>query len=103
MKYQKLGKSEIEVSRIAVGCMRMGGMAAGEAESLVKHALDKGINHFDHADIYGGGSCEEIFGDVLKKNPGMREKMILQSKCGLYRENAMTIPGNTSFLLQKVS
>ena len=42
MKYQKLGKSEIEVSRIAVGCMRMGGMAAGEAESLVKHALDKG-------------------------------------------------------------
>lgn len=83
MKYQKLGKSEIEVSRIAVGCMRMGGMAAGEAESLVKHALDKGINHFDHADIYGGGSCEEIFGDVLKKNPGMREKMILQSKCGI--------------------
>lgn len=83
MKYQKLGKSDMEVSRIAVGCMRMGDMEPTEAESFVRHALDKGINYFDHADIYGGGHCEEIFGEVLKRNPGMREKMILQSKCGI--------------------
>lgn len=42
-----------------------------------------GATYFDHADIYGGGACEEIFGSVLRQNPGLREKIILQSKAGI--------------------
>ena len=40
---------------------------------------------FDHADIYGSRKCEQIFGEVLKRNPKIREKMIIQSKCGICR------------------
>ncbi len=68
---------------IALGCMRMAGMEEKKAESLVQTALEKGIDLFDHADIYGGGESELLFGRILKRNPGMREKMLLQGKCGI--------------------
>ncbi len=47
-------------------------------------ALDEGINFFDHADIYGGGRSEEIFGAFLEENRGLREKMFIQSKCAIH-------------------
>lgn len=83
MKTIKLGSSELKVPAIAVGCMRINGLSQKEAEIFIKEAMDMGANYFDHADIYGDGLCEEIFGSVLKANPGMREKMILQSKAGI--------------------
>ncbi|MCR4634367.1 MAG: aldo/keto reductase [Erysipelotrichaceae bacterium] len=74
-----------EVSVIACGCMRIASLDEKQTEGYIRTALDEGINFFDHADIYGGGHCEEIFGAFLKKHPEYREKMFLQSKCGIRR------------------
>lgn len=73
----------LPASPIALGCMRMAGMEDAAAEKVVYTALENGIDFFDHADIYGGGESEEIFGRVLKNNPGLRDKIVLQSKCGI--------------------
>ncbi|MCF0115470.1 MAG: aldo/keto reductase [Erysipelotrichaceae bacterium] len=86
MKYIKLYNTELEVSQIALGHMRISKLSVNEAEVLIKEALALGINFYDHADIYGGGKCEAIFGEVLKRNPGMREKMVIQSKCDIVVE-----------------
>ena len=83
MKQIYLGSSNIEVPAIAVGCMRMGKLSIQEAESYILACVEQGLNFFDHADIYGGGRCEEIFGQVLAKHSNLREKIFLQSKCGI--------------------
>jgi predicted oxidoreductase len=79
----KLGTSTLEVPVLAVGCMRINGLEKPEAERFVQTALDNGANFFDHADIYGGGTCEEIFADAIHMSSAIREKIILQSKCGI--------------------
>lgn len=83
MRTIKLGKSNLEVPVIAVGCMRINKLSRHEAENFIQTALDMGANFFDHADIYGRGACEEIFADAIHMNSSIREKMILQSKCGI--------------------
>ena len=83
VKYMNLGKSELKVSAVGVGCMRFNGLDEKAADGFVKGVMDLGVNFFDHADIYGGGDCEVRFGRVLKDNPGLREKMVLQSKCAI--------------------
>lgn len=83
MEKIKLGSSQLEVPRISVGCMRIGNLDMSQADLFVNEAVELGTNFFDHADIYGGGKCEEIFGSVLHNNPGLREKIILQSKAGI--------------------
>jgi len=83
MRTIKLGTSQLEVPVIAVGCMRINSLAKNEAERFVRTSMEQGANFFDHADIYGGGACEEIFADAIGMNDGIREKMILQSKCGI--------------------
>ncbi|MEY2195252.1 aldo/keto reductase family oxidoreductase [Neobacillus sp. BF23-41] len=83
MRTIKLGSSSLEVPVVAVGCMRINSLEKTEAESFVQSALEEGANFFDHADIYGGGTCEEIFADAIHMNAEIREKIILQSKCGI--------------------
>ena len=83
MKYIHTFSADIPVSQVALGCMRISSMTAAECEAYISHALDCGINYFDHADIYGGGKCEEVFGAALARNPSLREKMIIQTKCGI--------------------
>ncbi|MBW7452576.1 aldo/keto reductase family oxidoreductase [Paenibacillus sepulcri] len=83
MKTMKLGTSTLEVPVVAVGCMRINSLDKPEAERFVQKALEEGANFFDHADIYGGGACEEIFADAIHMNDDIREKIILQSKCGI--------------------
>jgi predicted oxidoreductase len=83
MKSIKLGKSSLEVPPIAVGCMRINSISKAEAEKFLRTALDLGLNFFDNADVYGGGECEQIFADAIHMNSSMREKMIIQSKCGI--------------------
>ena len=65
--------------------MRLSKLTIEEAEKLILCAVDNGIELFDHADIYGARKCEEIFGEVLKRNPNLRSKIIVQSKCGICR------------------
>lgn len=83
MRKIKLGTSSLEVPVVAVGCMRINSLEKPEAEAFVQTALENGANFFDHADIYGSGTCEEIFADAIHMNDDVREKIILQSKCGI--------------------
>lgn len=83
MKKIRLGSSNLEVSAIAVGCMRMNSLSEQEVERYVLSCMEQGMNFFDHADIYGAGKCEEVFGQVLAQHPELRDKMFLQSKCGI--------------------
>ncbi len=83
MKTIQLGVSNLKVPVIAVGCMRINRLSKQEAESFVQTAIDIGANFFDHADIYGDGVCEEVFADAIHMNASVREKIMLQSKCGI--------------------
>ncbi|MFD2216048.1 aldo/keto reductase [Metabacillus endolithicus] len=83
MRTMKLGKSTLDVPVVSVGCMRINSLEKNEAEHFVQTAMELGANFFDHADIYGGGECEEIFADAIHMNDDVREKIILQSKCGI--------------------
>lgn len=83
MRTMKLGISSLEVPVVAVGCMRINSLDKAEAERFVRTSLEEGANFFDHADIYGGGTCEEIFADAIGMNANVREQIILQSKCGI--------------------
>jgi len=83
MRTMKLGTSNLEVPVVAVGCMRINSLEQAEAERFVRTSLEAGANFFDHADIYGGGKCEEIFADAIGMNADVREQIILQSKCGI--------------------
>lgn len=71
------------MNKIALGCMRLAKLNIEQTEKLILCALENDIKLFDHADIYGNRKCEELFGEVLKRNPNIREKMIIQSKCGI--------------------
>ena len=82
----------LTASRIGYGCMHLSRawdaspITADErrsAQRLVETALAHGITLFDHADIYARGKSEQVFGDVLRASPGLRAKMVLQSKCGI--------------------
>ena len=87
MEYTKLGKTDIEISKVCVGCMSFG--KAGtmhdwtlnetDTERVVRHALDLGINFFDTANGYSAGTSEEYLGRALKKNIA-RDKVVLASK-----------------------
>ncbi len=83
MKKFKLGSSFLEVPAIAVGCMRISNMDKKDILSLVDTAMENDVNFFDHADIYGGGESEIAFSKAVGMNSSIREKMILQSKCGI--------------------
>jgi predicted oxidoreductase len=63
--------------------MRMAKLKRDRVSRLVHTALDLGINFFDHADIYGAGTSESIFADAIGMKPSLREKMFIQTKCGI--------------------
>ena len=78
MKKINLGNSGLMASEIALGCMRINGMEVNDLEAYVHTALECGVDFFDHADIYGGGESEAVFGKLLKQSPELREQMVLQ-------------------------
>ncbi|MEY8462441.1 aldo/keto reductase [Streptococcus merionis] len=81
----QLGQSELQVSRLSLGCMRLAGQDLASAKEIIQTSLDLGINFFDHADIYGGGQSEILFGQAIKELGVKREDIIIQSKCGIRR------------------
>lgn len=83
MREIKLGKSNLMVPVIAAGCMRMDSLDERAAASFIDKALSLGVNFFEHANIYGGGLCETLFAKAVGMKPSVREKFILQSKCGI--------------------
>ena len=77
----EFGKSGMQVPTVAVGCMRISNMTEKQASQFVDTALSMGANFFDHADIYGAGKSEEVFGKAIKAYK--REDVIIQTKCGI--------------------
>ena len=77
----QLGKSGLSVPTMAVGCMRISNMAEKDVSALVDTALSSEVNFFDHADIYGDGGSEIVFGKVISSIS--RESIIIQDKCGI--------------------
>ena len=85
MRTVNLGTSGLKVPCIAVGCMRINKLEPAQAEHFVHAAIDQGAYFFDHADIYGNGDCESVFAKAIHMNSTVREKVLLQSKCGIRR------------------
>lgn len=83
MKKIELGKSGLTVPSIAVGCMRIKELEQKQAAIFIEGAIEEGANFFDHADIYGGGECEEVFAQAISDIKIKREDMIIQSKCSI--------------------
>ena len=79
--------------RLIYGCMSLGGAAdtgrhrtkrdVADAEAAIDAAFSIGITMFDHADVYRCGKAEAVFGRVLRSRPGLRERLTIQSKCGV--------------------
>ena len=74
----------MEASAISLGCMRMAGQNSKSVDAIIDTALSNGINFFDHADIYGGGNSEKLFGEYLKRHNGVRESIYIQTKCAIH-------------------
>lgn len=102
MRYITLGQDDKELSEIVLGMMRIEDKSVKEVEELVETALSVGINAFDLADIYGRGRCEELLGLVLKNRPDLREKMWIQSKCGIRMEEFTYFDFSKEYILQSV-
>src|SRR6202162_2308326 len=93
MEMIKIPHTDLEVSRLALGCMGLGGGWEADVQLTKDHqrqarefldaAEEIGANFFDHANIYGRGRAEESFGRVLKERPSLRDKIVIQSKCGI--------------------
>lgn len=102
MRYITLGQDDKELSEIVLGTMRIEDKSVKEVEELVETALSVGINAFDLADIYGRGRCEELLGLVLKNRPDLREKMWIQSKCGIRIEEFTYFDFSKDYIVKSV-
>lgn len=85
MKYTRLGRSNVQVSRICLGTMHFGNAAQpDEAFKIMDRCLEMGIQFFDTANVYGGrnnhGKSEEIIGDWFSQRPGARDQVVLATK-----------------------
>jgi len=94
MKYRKLGKTNVEVSEISLGCWTMGGLNwvngdpngwanvdESEIKEAINYAIDHGVNHFDNADVYGNGRAERMLARILGK---WTNKFIIATKIGWF-------------------
>ncbi|MHC5267974.1 aldo/keto reductase [Enterococcus sp. LJL98] len=81
MKQVKFGQTERNVPSIILGCMRI--LSTDSPVKVLETAVEEGVTFFDHADIYGAGECESIFGKALKDSSLKREELFIQSKCGI--------------------
>ena len=84
MKQVKWGNTSLRVPAVVPGCMRLAQLSREEMNHFIHSAVERGACFFDHADIYGGGRSEELFGEAMQGDASLkREDLILQSKCGI--------------------
>jgi len=89
MNYTKLGKSDLNISRITLGTWAIGGSNWGKSDEpdavkAIEASIDEGINFIDTAPAYGGGRAEKLIGDVIKNK---RNTVLIATKCGLDIKN----------------
>ena len=95
MKYRPLGRSDIKVSEISLGCWTMGGLNwvngtpngwanvnKDEVTAAIRRAVDAGVNHFDNADVYGNGKAERMLARVLKRLGLRSTDFVIATKVG---------------------
>jgi len=89
MQYNTLGKTDLKVSRLCLGCMTFGEPDRGKhawtlpeesSRPIIKHALEGGINFFDTANSYSDGSSEEIVGRALREFAARRDEVVVATK-----------------------
>ena len=102
MRYIEFGTQKAKVSEVVAGLMRINQMSPAEVEALVETCLNEGINAFDLANIYGGGKCESPIGEVLKARPDLRDKMWIQSKCGIHSDGFNYFDFSKEHILESV-
>ena len=102
MRYIEFGTQKAKVSEVVAGMMRIPQMTVPELEVFVETCLEEGINAFDLANIYGGGKCEELVGDLLVKRPDLRDKMWIQSKCGIHTDGFNYFDFSKEHILESV-
>lgn len=84
MKNVTIRTVQKEAPAVIVGCMRLADKSVDEMAEFIHTVTDMGVNYFDHADIYANGKSEELFGEAMKKDSSIdRERLCLQSKCGI--------------------
>src|SRR5213080_2473813 len=91
LPHRVLGTGGLSVSAIGLGCMSLSGIygSADDAasEDLIRHAIDRGVDHFDSSDMYGWGHNEELLGWALQQLPGSRrDKIVVVTKFGQTRQ-----------------
>ncbi|MCE0523442.1 MAG: aldo/keto reductase [Methylacidiphilales bacterium] len=96
MKTQALGPTDLHVSRLCYGAMRISGSwdqarvdaaAIERGIQMLETAVEAGYTFIDHADIYGDTTCEMIHGRALDRHPDWRDKLVVATKCGIRFEN----------------
>jgi aryl-alcohol dehydrogenase-like predicted oxidoreductase len=103
MEKRKLGRTPIEISAVGLGCMSMSGTYGNanddESISVIHHAIDRGINHLDSADMYGWGHNEQLLGRALK---GWRDKVVVATKFGQVKaaDGKQGIDGRPEYVMQ---
>src|SRR5918998_82277 len=103
MEKRKLGRSPLEITAIGLGCMSMSGVYGNanddESISVIHHALDRGINHLDSADMYGWGHNEQLLGRALK---GRRDQVVLATKFGQTKgaDGKQGVDGRPDYVVQ---
>ena len=91
MKTYLLPHTDLHITRLSYGCMSLAGWDSNppshvdrkRAAQMLEAALELDINFFDTADIYGRGKCETVFGEAVKQLPGARDRILIQTKCGI--------------------
>ncbi|MBK6913539.1 MAG: aldo/keto reductase [Ignavibacteriales bacterium] len=94
MKYRKIGKTELEISEISLGCWTMGGLNwvngdpngwadvdENEIAEAINYAIENGVNHFDNADVYGNGRAERMLARILGKRTN---NFVISTKIGWF-------------------
>jgi aryl-alcohol dehydrogenase-like predicted oxidoreductase len=103
MEKRKLGRTPIEISAIGLGLMSMSGVYGNadddESISVIHHALERGINHLDSADMYGWGHNEQLLGRALR---GRRDNVVVATKFGQVKgaDGKQGIDGRPEYVLQ---
>lgn len=102
MKETILGNHLRKVPSIAVGCMRLSEKSKDEMNHFIHSALEQGAYFFDHADIYGGGMSETVFGEAFSGDPSLKREDIFSSPNAASARASMICRKTTSWNLSMV-
>jgi predicted oxidoreductase len=111
MQTYQLPHTDLHITRLGYGCMSLAGWDSNppthtdrmRAAQMLETALEADINFFDTADIYGRGKCETVFGEALKQVPGARDRILIQTKCGIrFQDDPPGTPARFDFSYEHI-